>query len=97
MIYFIFIKQAVQSKHGLLTTVAFQMGKEEPPCYALEGSIAVAGLTLRWLKNNLKIISEYEECSTLAASVSNTGGTYFVPAFSGLYAPYWRMDARGYL
>lgn len=85
----------VQSKHGLLTTVAFQMGKNKPPCYALEGSIAVAGLALRWLKNNLNIISEYKECEELAASVTHTGGVYFVPAFSGLYAPYWRMDARG--
>jgi len=87
--------QPVQSKHGLLTTVAFQMGKNQPPFYAIEGSIAVAGLALRWLKNNLSIISEYRECEELAASVNNTGGVYFVPAFSGLYAPYWRMDARG--
>jgi len=87
--------QAVQSKLGLLTTVAFQMGKNQPPFYALEGSIAVAGLALRWLKNNLSIISEYRECEELAASVTTTGGVYFVPAFSVLYAPYWRMDARG--
>ena len=71
------------------------MGKNQPPFYAIEGSIAVAGLALRWLKNNLSIISEYRECEELAASVNNTGGVYFVPAFSGLYAPYWRMDARG--
>ena len=87
--------QPVHSEHGLLTTVAYQMGKNKQPHYAMEGSIAVAGLALTWLKNNLNLISDYTECETLAASVPNTGGCYFVPAFSGLYAPYWRMDARG--
>ena len=62
----------------------------------MEGSIAVAGLAFRWLKDNLNLISDQRESEELAASVSNTGGVYFVPAFSGLYAPYWRMDARGY-
>jgi glycerol kinase len=85
----------VQSEHGLITTVAYQMGKNKTPHYAMEGSIAVAGLALRWLKDNLNLISDYSECEKLAASVPTTGGVYFVPAFSGLYAPYWRMDARG--
>ena len=71
------------------------MGKNKQPCYAIEGSIAVAGLALNWLQNNLNLISDSKECEVLASSVTNTGGVYFVPAFSGLYAPYWRMDARG--
>lgn len=71
------------------------MGKNKQPYYAMEGSIAVAGLALTWLRNNLNLIADYQECETLASSVPNTGGVYFVPAFSGLYAPYWRMDARG--
>lgn len=86
----------MQSEHGLITTVAYQMGKNKQPHYAIEGSIAAAGLTLNWLQNNLNLISDSQECEKLAASVPNTGGVYFVPAFSGLYAPYWRMDARGY-
>jgi glycerol kinase len=86
----------VQSEHGLITTVAYQMGKNKQPHYAMEGSIAVAGLALNWLKNNLNLISDFQECEKLASSVTTTGGVYFVPAFSGLYAPYWRMDARGY-
>ena len=73
------------------------MGKNKQPYYAMEGSIAVAGLALSWLKNNLNLISDFQECEMLASSVPNTGGVYFVPAFSGLYAPYWRMDARGYI
>lgn len=88
--------QPVQSEHGLITTVAYQMGKNKQAHYAMEGSIAVAGLALSWLKNNLNLISDFQECEMLASSVENTGGVYFVPAFSGLYAPYWRMDARGY-
>lgn len=72
------------------------MGKNKQPHYAIEGSIAVAGLALSWLKNNLNLITDFEEVENLASSVSSTGGVYFVPAFSGLYAPYWRMDARGY-
>lgn len=89
-------KQVVQSEHGLITTVAYQMGKNKRPFYAMEGSIAVAGLAFRWLKDNLNLISHQNESEELASTVSNTGGVYFVPAFSGLYAPYWRMDARGY-
>ena len=63
----------------------------------MEVSISVAGLALNWLKNNLNLISDFQECEKLAAPVTSTGGVYFVPAFSGLYAPYWRMDTIGYV
>ena len=75
--------------------MAYQFGKNRQPHYAMEGSISVAGLALNWLKNNM--ISDFQECEKLAAPVTSTGGVYFVPAFSGLYAPYWRMDTRGYV
>ena len=81
----------------MITTVAYQFGKNRQPHYAMEGSISVAGLALYWLKNNLNLISDFQECEKLAAPVTCTGGVYFVPAFSGLYAPYWRMDTRGYV
>jgi glycerol kinase len=84
----------VMSKNGLLTTVAYQLG-EQPPRYALEGSIAVTGSLIQWLRDNLGIISEAAEVEALAASVPDNGGCYVVPAFSGLFAPYWRSDARG--
>jgi glycerol kinase len=84
----------VQSKNGLLTTLAYQLG-DEPPRYALEGSIAVTGSLIQWLRDNLGLISEASEVETLAASVTDNGGCYIVPAFSGLFAPYWRPDARG--
>jgi glycerol kinase len=84
----------VQSKNGLLTTVGYQIG--EAPCvYALEGSIAVAGSLVQWFRDNLGLISRAPEIEKLAASVPDTGGCYFVPAFAGLFAPYWRSDARG--
>jgi glycerol kinase len=67
--------------------VAYQFGKNKQPHYAIEGSISVAGLALNWLKNNLNLISDFQECEKLAAPVTCTGGVYFVPAFSGLYAP----------
>nr|CAH0102800.1 unnamed protein product [Daphnia galeata] len=79
--------QPVQSEHGLITTVAYQFGKNRQPHYAMEVSISVAGLALNWLKNNLNLISDFQECEKLAAPVTSTGGVYFVPAFSGLYAP----------
>lgn len=82
------------SRHGLLTTVAYRFG-EEPACYALEGSIAVAGALVQWLRDNLGLIAASNEIETLARTVDDNGGVYFVPAFSGLYAPYWRDDARG--
>jgi glycerol kinase len=83
-----------RSKNGLLTTVCYQFG-DEPATYALEGSIAVTGSAVQWLRDQLKIISSTEEIETLARSVDDSGGVYFVPAFSGLFAPYWRADARG--
>lgn len=79
---------------GLLTTVAYQFGNE-PPHYALEGGVAIAGALVQWLRDNLGIIQTSAEVQTLAEQVDDNGGTYIVPAFSGLYAPYWRTDARG--
>ena len=84
----------VRSKSGLLTTVCFQFGAA-PAVYALEGSIAVTGAAVQWLRDQLGIISGAAASETLAAQVTDTGGLYFVPAFSGLFAPYWRADARG--
>lgn len=84
----------VASKSGLLTTVAYQMGSERP-VYALEGSIAVTGSLVQWLRDNLELISDSAEVELLARSVEDNGDVYFVPAFSGLFAPYWRPDARG--
>ncbi|OMJ29494.1 Glycerol kinase [Smittium culicis] len=83
------------SKNGLLTTVAYQLGPNEKPAYALEGSIAVAGSAIQWLRDKLGIISSAPEINVLAESVKDNGGVYFVTAFSGLFAPYWRDDARG--
>lgn len=84
----------VVSSHGLLTTVAYQLG-DAPAVYALEGSIAVTGSLVQWLRDNLQLISSSDEIEGLARSVEDNGGVYFVPAFSGLFAPYWRSDARG--
>ncbi|MEU3014600.1 glycerol kinase GlpK [Nocardia asteroides] len=84
----------VISKHGLLTTACYQLG-DQPAVYALEGSIAVTGSLVQWLRDNLGIISSAEEVEPLARSVEDNGGAYFVPAFSGLFAPRWRPDARG--
>ena len=84
----------VRSTQGLLTTVCYQFGNGKP-VYALEGSIAVTGSAVQWLRDQLGIISGASEVEALAASVPDTGGMYFVPAFSGLFAPYWRPDARG--
>lgn len=86
--------QPVHSKNGLLTTIAYQLG-DEPPVYALEGSVAVAGSSIQWLRDNLGLITEAKEINTLAAQVPDTAGVYFVTAFTGLFAPYWRPDARG--
>ncbi|GAA1667969.1 glycerol kinase GlpK [Microbacterium lacus] len=88
--------EIVRSKNGLLTTVGYKLG-DEPAHYALEGSIAVTGSLVQWLRDNLGIISEASEVQALAESVEDNGGAYFVPAFSGLFAPYWRSDARGAL
>jgi glycerol kinase len=84
----------VRSKSGLLTTVCFKFAAD-PAVYALEGSIAVTGAAVQWLRDQLGIISGAADSETLAAQVTDTGGVYFVPAFSGLFAPYWRADARG--
>jgi len=86
--------EIVRSKNGLLTTVCFKFG-DEPVQYALEGSVAVTGSAIQWLRDQLGIISTASEIENLAASVPDTDGVYFVPAFSGLFAPYWRSDARG--
>lgn len=86
--------QPIPSTSGLLTTLAYQMG-DSPAIYALEGSIAVTGSAVQWLRDQLGIIQSAGEVETLANTVSDNGGIYFVPAFSGLFAPYWRSDARG--
>jgi len=86
--------ELVRSKAGLLTTMAYRFG-DEAPVYALEGSIAVTGSAVQWLRDQLGIISGASETETLARQVADNGGVYFVPAFSGLFAPYWRSDARG--
>lgn len=87
-------RQIVPSQAGLLTTVAYQFG-DEAPCYALEGSIAITGALVQWLRDNLNLIDKAADIEPLAASVEDNGGVYIVPAFSGLYAPYWKDDARG--
>ena len=86
--------ELVRSRNGLLTTVCYQLGTDKP-VYALEGSIAVTGSAVQWLRDQLGIISGAAEIEALANSVEDNGGIYFVPAFSGLFAPYWRSDARG--
>jgi glycerol kinase len=82
---------AVTSKSGLLTTVCYKLGPDAPVVYALEGSVAIAGMGISWLKDNLNMIADAKESSQLAASVRDTGGVYLVPAFSGLFAPHWRQ------
>ena len=86
--------EAVPSESGLLTTVGYKIG-DQPAVYCLEGSIAITGALVQWLRDNLKMIENSGDISDLAGSVPDNGGIYFVPAFSGLYAPYWRSDARG--
>ncbi len=86
--------ERVASRNGLLTTVCYQIGAADA-VYALEGSIAVTGSLVQWLRDNLGIIGDASEVEALAASVEDNGGAYFVPAFSGLFAPHWRSDARG--
>ena len=86
--------QAVASKHGLLTTLGYRLGKQ-PAVYALEGSIAITGALVQWLRDSLGLIEKSFDIETLALSVTDNGGVYFVPAFSGLYAPYWNDSARG--
>ena len=86
--------EMVPSKSGLLTTVGWKLG-DQPAIYCLEGSIAITGALVQWLRDNLGMISTSQEVESLAATVDDNGGMYFVPAFSGLFAPYWRGDARG--
>uniref|UniRef100_UPI000ADF929D FGGY-family carbohydrate kinase n=1 Tax=Actinomadura rubrobrunea TaxID=115335 RepID=UPI000ADF929D len=87
-------EELVRSEHGLLTTVCYKFG-DAKPVYALEGSIAVTGSAVQWLRDQLGIISGAAQSEALARQVDDNGGVYFVPAFSGLFAPYWRSDARG--
>ena len=84
----------VRSQHGLLTTVCYKFG-DSPAVYALEGSVAVTGSAIQWLRDQVGIIKSSSEIEALASSVEDNGGVYFVPAFSGLFAPHWRSDARG--
>lgn len=87
-------EKPVQSKAGLLTTLGYKIGKQKA-VYALEGSIAITGALIQWLRDNLGLIQSSTEVEALAKSVEDSGGIYFVPAFSGLFAPYWKSDARG--
>lgn len=87
-------EKPIQSKNGLLTTLAYKLG-DQPAIYALEGSIAITGALVQWLRDNLGLIKQSSEVEVLARTVQDNGGIYFVPAFSGLFAPYWRSDARG--
>jgi glycerol kinase len=86
--------EIVHSQNGLLTTVCYKFGNQ-PAMYALEGSVAVTGSAIQWLRDQLGIIKSASETEELASTVADTAGVYFVPAFSGLFAPYWRSDARG--
>jgi glycerol kinase len=86
--------KAVPSKNGLLTTLGYKIGSQ-PAVYALEGSIAITGALVQWVRDNLGMIEKSADIETLAATVEDNGGVYFVPAFSGLFAPYWKSDARG--
>jgi len=87
-------EKIIPSRFGLITTVAYKLGNR-PAHYALEGSIAITGALVQWLRDNIGLISSSEEIETLASTVADNGGVYFVPAFSGLYAPYWKDTARG--
>jgi glycerol kinase len=87
-------ERPIRSQAGLLTTVAYRLG-EEPACYALEGSVAIGGALVQWLRDNLGLIDSADHIEELARSVEDCGGAYIVPAFSGLFAPHWRPDARG--
>lgn len=88
-------EEPVSSKNGLLTTLAYKLGPKGRPFYALEGSIAIAGAAVQWLRDGLGIIRKASEIEELAGTVESSGGVYFVPAFNGLFAPWWRDDARG--
>lgn len=83
------------SEQGLITTVAYKMGKNQPTIYAFEGSVAVGGTALLWLSNKLGLLKPHESSELLASSVFSTGDVYFVPAINTLYAPSWKSDAKG--
>ena len=85
----------IKSSRGLVTTVGYQLGRDNKPIYALEGSVAYCGSLIQWLRDNLSIIPDAATSESVAASVEDNGGVYLVPAFNGLFAPYWRQDARG--
>ena len=87
-------EKPVPSTSGLLTTLGYKLGNQ-PAVYALEGSIAITGALVQWLRDNLGMIEKSSDVEDLAKTVEDNGGIYFVPAFSGLFAPYWRSDARG--
>ncbi|CAA2987091.1 glycerol kinase [Olea europaea subsp. europaea] len=88
-------EEVIKSNHGLLSTLAYKLGPKAPANYALEGSIAIAGAAVQWLRDSLGLIKSASEIEELALQVDSTGGVYFVPAFNGLFAPWWRDDARG--
>jgi glycerol kinase len=90
-------EKRIHSRHGLLTVPAYQLGRDQPIRYALEGSVAIAGAGLEWLREQLGLIQDISEVEPLARSVPDTGDVYLVPAFNGLFAPRWRADARGVL
>ncbi|PNF36815.1 Glycerol kinase [Cryptotermes secundus] len=87
-------QSVVQSNHGLLTTVAYKLGKSATAVYALEGSVAICGAAMKWLRDNLQILEDISDSDKIAQSDTDSSEVYFVPAFSGLYAPFWRKDAR---
>lgn len=87
--------EAIISKYGLLTTIGYQLNPNSPPIYALEGSVAYSGSTIQWLRDNLQIISSIQDSEVIASSVTSSENIFFVPSFSGLFAPYWRSDSRG--
>lgn len=88
-------EEKILSQRGLVTTVAYKMGVNEPTIYALEGSVGVGGTALRWLGSKLGLLKPHENSELLASSVFSTGDVYFVPAINGLYAPSWKSDAKG--
>lgn len=88
-------ERPVISAHGLITTVAYKLGPNKQAIYALEGSVAVGGHALRWLENRVRLLKDFTQAEKCAEEVATTGDVYFVPAFTGLYAPYWRKEARG--
>ena len=90
------LKEIIKSSHGLLTTIAYQV-EGEKPLYALEGSVPIAGAAVQWLRDNLNIIIQSKDIESLAMMEKDNGGVYFVPAFSGLFSPYWDETARGSL